>query len=231
MSHHDPKKSGRAKGADLRTGRAARADSAADGGDDESARRRLAAGVTADLATDDAALGRAFHQAHVGADSARDHAYDDAVHSLGDHSQDETPYDALVAAEDAQSDDEEIFDGTGHIPDRDQAFGVDHKEFPGSASPGTEYEGDEEDAIKGDRDSNTDAFDALQHVGHLTRPEAREPGRSPTPAPFARNRRNELEGLTDEELRDRARALSIPGRGRMSRMQLAQAVRDAAHHV
>lgn len=186
-------------------------------------------GITPDQTSDDAALGRAFNRAHLGAESARDRAYDAVVHAQTNHDSDETAPEGPIS--DGDSDDEEIFAQTGHIPDRDQSFGVDHKEFPGTASPGAEYEGDYEEQIKGERDFTTDALDDLAKVGHLSRPVARPPSRSPTPAPMADNLGSELDGLTDEELVSRARALGIPGRAQMSRTQLAQAVHEAAHHV
>lgn len=165
-----------------------------------------------------------------GTDSARDRGYDAAVHSLGE-ADDDDAIDGAGDDDSAGADGGTIFTETGHIPDRDQTFGVDHKEFPGEATPGLGWSGDEEDAVKGDRDNELDAFDDLSHVGHITRAEAKAPSRLPTPAAIAGNHSGDLEGLTEAELSERAKALGIPGRQRMGRLQLAQAVRDAAPHA
>jgi hypothetical protein len=133
-------------------------------------------------------------------------------------------------------DQETIVEDVGTIPDRDQMFGVDHKSIPSGEVQDirSQWPGDREDDIKGDRTANSyeeemdDKADTLHGVTEensisdsLVRLRSTQPFLAkPTGEPV------NYESLSDADLQNHADVLGIPGRDSLSRMQLVQAIKN-----
>ena len=128
-----------------------------------------------------------------------------------------------------------IFTETAHIPDRDQIF----SESPPQEEMGSGiieedrdlWSGDMEEIVKGERDTNKDTVEELAE-GRKTRSllreermyeEQRDGNKRKTIAslPDTDERpRNPYEKMSKEQLLERAHALGVPGRDRMTRREL-----------
>ena len=139
----------------------------------------------------------------------------------------------------SEADAEEIMATVGHIQDRDQEFHI-----PEGGTPGDRWVGgvDEskmqgiQDAAEGDTGIVPDpAFDR-DGADRMLRSTLGDTSVEEHMNPAARSGEGDADGndpgpheqLTRAELRRRAQALSIPGRGKMSKSQLSAAVHEAA---
>ncbi len=144
------------------------------------------------------------------------------------------PTDALQksARKPLTNDEQTILNEAAHIPDRDQVFSISHKQYPAPDPSVSEWEGDHEDEIKGERDFKHDAVDDLESVPGLSEGYVERQTRASTPTTvYPADERDVFFNLDDFELQDRAEALGIAGRAQMTRPELINALRESIGHI
>lgn len=129
------------------------------------------------------------------------------------------------------ADEKTILSDSAHIPDRDQIFGISHKQYPAPDPSVSEWEGDHEDQVKGERDFKHDTVYELESVSMISDGYIERQTSASTPTTvYPTDEHDVFFNLEDEELQERASALSIAGRTQMTRPELINALRAAIGH-